>query len=148
MRSGAQYSYGSSGSGIASGSSPVSSLRLRNFQATNSTPNPTRSARATPDAPSPAGTSQGAGSNGKFDYAAFIVFSGAKITNIKAMSTFASGTIKDFVPTPIICEEEPEFGLNGGNVEGGHCNSDRMGHTGDGTADRLSTGAPRSVSMS
>ena len=75
------------------------------------------------------GTSQGSGSNGKFDYAAFIVFSGARVTNIKPMSTFASGTIKDFVPTPIICEEEPELGLNGGNVEGGHCNSDRIGYT-------------------
>jgi prepilin-type N-terminal cleavage/methylation domain-containing protein len=75
------------------------------------------------------GTSDGSGSNGKFDYAAFIVFSGAKITNIKAMSTFTNGAKKEFVPTPIICEEEPLLGLNGGNVEGGHCNSDRIGHT-------------------
>jgi prepilin-type N-terminal cleavage/methylation domain-containing protein len=75
------------------------------------------------------GTSAGSGSNGKFDYAAFIVFSGARLTSIKAMSTFRYGQIVDVVPTPIICEEEALLGLNGGNVEGGHCNSDRIAHT-------------------
>lgn len=75
------------------------------------------------------GTSQGSGSNGKFDYAAFIVFSGARITNIRAMSRFVIGGRVDVMPTPIICEEEPLLGLNGGNVEGGHCNSDRIAHT-------------------
>jgi len=74
-------------------------------------------------------TNAGFGSNGKFDYAAFIVFSGARITNIKAMSKFVVGTKTDVMPTPIICEEEPQGGLNGGNVEGGHCNSDRIAHT-------------------
>jgi prepilin-type N-terminal cleavage/methylation domain-containing protein len=73
--------------------------------------------------------SAGFGSNGKFDYAAFIVFSGAKVTNVKAMSKFTVGARFDVVPTPIICEEEPAGGANGGNVEGGHCNSDRIGHT-------------------
>jgi type II secretory pathway pseudopilin PulG len=75
------------------------------------------------------GTSAGSGSNGRFDYAAFIVFSGARVTNIKAMAQFDTGSHIDIMPTPIICEEEPLLGLNGGNVEGGHCNSDRIAHT-------------------
>ena len=50
--------------------------------------------------------SAGYGSNGKFDYTAFIVFSGAKLTNIKAMSRFTYGPRTDHMPTPIICEEE------------------------------------------
>ena len=28
--------------------------------------------------------------------------------------------------TPVITEEDPEFGLNAGNIEGGHANSDKM----------------------
>jgi hypothetical protein len=76
----------------------------------------------------------GGGSNGKFDYTAFIVFSGARISLVKLRAQFAyasgplTGTTAFDVFTPIICEEEPALGLNGGNVEGGHCNSDRIGH--------------------
>jgi hypothetical protein len=71
----------------------------------------------------------GSGSNGRFDYASFLVFSGAKVTNVKAMSQFAFGSRKEFVPTPIVCEEDPFGGINGGNNEGGHCSTDRMAHT-------------------
>jgi type II secretory pathway pseudopilin PulG len=88
----------------------------------------------------------GIGSNGRFDYAAFIVFSGARIaslqpkarfhystTNMAAAATNVSlvgtgGIIDQNVFTPLVCEEESQGGLNGGNVEGGHCNSDRIGH--------------------
>ena len=73
--------------------------------------------------------SAGFGSNGKFDYTAFIVFSGAKVTNIKPTARFVNGAKVDVMPTPIICEEEPRGGVNGGNVEGGHCNTDQMAHT-------------------
>ena len=71
----------------------------------------------------------GSNSNGRFDYAAFIVFSGAKVTNVKLRARFRQpdGTYDD-VFTPIICEEEPQGGINGGNAEGGHCNTDRLGH--------------------
>jgi type II secretory pathway pseudopilin PulG len=75
------------------------------------------------------GSSGGSGSNGKFDYAAFIVFSGARVTNVKPMSQFNYGGRIDVVPTPIICEEEPLGGLNGGNFEGGHCNTDQIAHS-------------------
>ena len=71
----------------------------------------------------------GFGGNGKFDYAAFIVFSGARLTNIKPTSEFRHGNRVEVVPTPILCEEEALLGLNGGNVEGGHCNTDRIAHT-------------------
>ena len=75
----------------------------------------------------------GAGSNGRFDYAAFIVFSGAKLNHVNLESRFhhtagiLNGTYET-VFTPIVCEEEPQGGVNGGNAEGGHCNSDRIGH--------------------
>jgi prepilin-type N-terminal cleavage/methylation domain-containing protein len=80
------------------------------------------------------GVGIGAGSNGRFDYAAFIVFSGAKLTQVSMSARFhytsgpLSGSYDQTVFTPIICEEEPAGGLNGANVEGGHCNLDRMGH--------------------
>ncbi len=76
----------------------------------------------------------GAGSNGRFDYAAFIAFAGAKVTNIELNAQFLyttgpfAGQFDTTVYTPIVCEEEPQGGINGGNVEGGHCNSDRIGH--------------------
>jgi prepilin-type N-terminal cleavage/methylation domain-containing protein len=75
------------------------------------------------------GSSLGFGSNGKYDYTAFIVFSGAKITNIKPTARFVHGARVEVMPTPILCEEEPRGGVNGGNIEGGHCNTDRIAHT-------------------
>ena len=68
------------------------------------------------------------GSNGKFDYAAFIVFSGAKLTSIKGESRFThrDGRI-EVVPTPIITEEAA-WTLNNANPEGGHCAYDAMAH--------------------
>ena len=71
----------------------------------------------------------GNGSNGRFDYAAFLVFSGAKVTNVKPMSRHSYNGVIDVVPTPIVCEEEQEGGINGGNNEGGHCSTDRIAHT-------------------
>jgi prepilin-type N-terminal cleavage/methylation domain-containing protein len=78
--------------------------------------------------------SSGSGSNGRFDYAAFIVFSGARINHVKLGGRFhftsgpRNGTYDYTVMTPIICEEEAGGGINGGNDEGGHCNIDRLGH--------------------
>jgi prepilin-type N-terminal cleavage/methylation domain-containing protein len=80
------------------------------------------------------GFNVGAGSNGRFDYAAFIVFSGAKLNQVRMSARFhytsgpRAGTYDESVFTPIICEEEPAGGVNGGNAEGGHCNTDRIGH--------------------
>lgn len=71
----------------------------------------------------------GADSNGRFDYAAYLDFTGALLTDIQPESQFidASGNVT-IVPTPIICQEEPQGGINGGNMEGGHCNSDQLAH--------------------
>ena len=73
--------------------------------------------------------SSGTGSNGRFDYASFLVFSGARVSNVKPTSEFRRDGRVQVVPTPVVCEEEPQGGINGGNNEGGHCSSDRMGHT-------------------
>jgi len=72
----------------------------------------------------------GAGSNGHFDYAATLVLAGAHLTSVKLDCQFRyqDGAITNDVYTPVIVEEEPQGGINGGNVEGGHCNTDRLGH--------------------
>src|SRR3954471_23718546 len=68
-------------------------------------------------------------SNGRFDYAAFLVFSGAKVSRIKPLSKFvyADGR-EETVATPLICEEDPAAGINTVTMEGGHCAGDRMAH--------------------
>jgi hypothetical protein len=69
-------------------------------------------------------------SNGRFDYAAFLVFAGAKVNRVHPTSEFRypDGKKVERVPTPIVTEEEAEGGLNTINREGGHCNTDRIGH--------------------
>jgi prepilin-type N-terminal cleavage/methylation domain-containing protein len=71
----------------------------------------------------------GGGSNGRFDYASFIVFSGAKMNQVPPDCRFKhpDGHI-EVVPTPIVLEEDPNGGVNGGNLENGHSNTDRLGH--------------------
>ena len=67
------------------------------------------------------------GSNGRFDYAAIGIFTGAIVTRIPRQSRFDEGNGKSTLAlTPIICEEEPRNGINGGNVEGLHNASDRI----------------------
>jgi prepilin-type N-terminal cleavage/methylation domain-containing protein len=72
----------------------------------------------------------GGGSNGRFDYASFVVLSGAKMTQVPRDCRFKhpDGRI-EVVPIPIVLEEDPMGGVNGGNQEGGHCNTDRLGHS-------------------
>ncbi|HEX8912062.1 MAG TPA: prepilin-type N-terminal cleavage/methylation domain-containing protein [Humisphaera sp.] len=73
----------------------------------------------------------GFGSNGRFDYAAFQVFTGARLkdlSNATAVFTYPDGRVEASLPVPLVCEEEPAGGVNGGNVEGGHSNSDRFTH--------------------
>jgi prepilin-type N-terminal cleavage/methylation domain-containing protein len=71
----------------------------------------------------------GASSNGRFDYGAFLCFTGAKVTRINAMSRFvySSGRTEN-LPTPLLCDEDPAFGINTANREGGHSNTDKMDH--------------------
>ncbi|HSI36834.1 MAG: type II secretion system protein [Phycisphaerae bacterium] len=72
-------------------------------------------------------------SNGYFDYAKFQVFSGAKLVKIRPEARFEYPDGRsERVPTPIICGEDPAFGINGGNVEAGHANTDKMAKTHNG----------------
>jgi len=68
-------------------------------------------------------------SNGRFDYGAFLVFAGAKVTRIRQMSrfTYPNGR-QEILATPLLCDEDPAFGINTANMEGGHCNTDKMAH--------------------
>jgi len=70
----------------------------------------------------------GVGSNGRFDYAAFGVFTGALINRIAKQSKLTDGAGKTVavLPTPVICDEEPYHGINGGNIEGLHNSVDRI----------------------
>src|SRR5882672_2921870 len=69
-------------------------------------------------------------SNGRFDYGAFLVFGGARLTRIRPMSrfTYPGGTKQEILATPIICDEDPAYGINTANMEGGHCNTEKMAH--------------------
>ena len=68
----------------------------------------------------------GKGSNGRFDYAAFSGFSGAKTYKISAQGRVnVGGTFVDII-TPIIIEEDP-VQLNGNNREGHFANVDLFG---------------------
>jgi len=68
-------------------------------------------------------------SNGRFDYAAYLIFSGAKVTRIRSTSRFTYPNGKqENVVTPLLCDEDPFYGINTANMEGGHSNGDRMAH--------------------
>ena len=75
------------------------------------------------------GVNLGGGSNGRFDYASFPVLSGARMSQVPKDARFKhpDGRV-EVVPIPIVLEEEAAGGVNGGNLEGGHCNTDRLGH--------------------
>lgn len=70
----------------------------------------------------------GAGSNGRYDYAAFTTFAGCMVAHVPVTATFH---YKDgrtiIVPTPTICEEEAST-LNGGSWSESHANIKELGH--------------------
>ena len=69
------------------------------------------------------------GSNGRFDYAAFLVLGGAKVVNVEPTSEFRHRNGKrEWLPTPVVTEEEAQGGINTTNIEGGHCNTDQIAH--------------------
>ncbi|HEY2588228.1 MAG TPA: type II secretion system protein [Tepidisphaeraceae bacterium] len=70
----------------------------------------------------------GAGSNGRYDYAAFTTFAGCLLAHVPGTATFEypDGRLTA-VPTPIICEEEPVT-LNGWSWSESHCNIKQLGH--------------------
>ena len=70
----------------------------------------------------------GFNSNGHFDYAIFIIFSGAAIHALPLTSTlnYPDGHTTN-MPAPYIVEEDPDE-INYGNLEGGHSNVDQISH--------------------
>jgi prepilin-type N-terminal cleavage/methylation domain-containing protein len=78
--------------------------------------------------PAPVGI--GAGSNGRFDYAVFLSWTGALIMNVRDESrfTYTDGHY-DVESTPIICEEDPHYYINWESIEGGHATLDEMAKT-------------------
>jgi type II secretory pathway pseudopilin PulG len=82
----------------------------------------------------------GVGSNGRFDYAAFLVFTGARVGSISPKARFhfsntliggsiigSGGAFDSSVFTPLVCEEDSGR-INMTNVESGHSNFDQLGH--------------------
>jgi len=70
----------------------------------------------------------GYGTNGHFDYAMFLSFTGARLINIRREARFHfNDGHYDYVPTPILTEEE-ENHINGSNMEGSHGWTDQMSH--------------------
>ena len=70
-----------------------------------------------------------ANSNGKFDYSVFLSFAGARISNVKPTSRYRhTNMIEEYVPTPVITEEDPGRHMNTVSPEGGHASIDSMAH--------------------
>ena len=69
-------------------------------------------------------------SNGHFDYAIFLVFTGAKLQNLPTNTQFTdpAGHVSQ-IPTPYLVEEQP-WTINGdqGYIEGGHDMGDQLAH--------------------
>ena len=69
-------------------------------------------------------------SNGRWDYAYFVSFTGARVSNIKPTARYpvpaAQGGGYEVVPTPVIVEEDPAYHQNTGSIEAGHGSIDRM----------------------
>jgi prepilin-type N-terminal cleavage/methylation domain-containing protein len=68
-------------------------------------------------------------SNGRFDYAIFLSFTGARIVKVKPTAQYTrSNTTIEWVPTPVIVEEDPRRHMNTTSVDSGHASIDSMSH--------------------
>jgi prepilin-type N-terminal cleavage/methylation domain-containing protein len=77
----------------------------------------------------PGNARSGVDSNGRFDYAAVMLFTGAKITKIKPESRFDhKDGYSQMLATPIVVEEDCNS-MNGNDMEGGFCSMDKIAHT-------------------
>ncbi len=77
----------------------------------------------------PAGVpGSGIGSNGRFDYASLIAFSGARLQSVPVMAQVRDPATLEWrgAATPLVVEEDPSMHLNR-NLEPGHANIDRLG---------------------
>ena len=68
-------------------------------------------------------------SNGRFDYAIFLSFTGARIVKVKgtAKYTRSNGNV-EYVNTPVIVEEDPARHMNTLSVDSGHASIDSLSH--------------------
>ncbi|MEX2214398.1 MAG: prepilin-type N-terminal cleavage/methylation domain-containing protein [Phycisphaeraceae bacterium] len=73
----------------------------------------------------------GQGSNGKFDYSAFVVFSGAKFQSIPSAAEYRDpgSNVVTRTTTPVIIEENPAHHINGCCIEGGFGSIDQQSTT-------------------
>ena len=94
----------------------------------------------------------GAGSNGRFDYAAFAMFDGASIGKMPSRSVMHStfdpqstanpypaspdprwishcwSTYSTALPTPLVCQEDAQYNINGSAMDGSHAGEDQLAH--------------------
>jgi prepilin-type N-terminal cleavage/methylation domain-containing protein len=68
-------------------------------------------------------------SNGRFDYANFLSFTGAKVVKIRPTARYThSNMVQESVPTPVIVEEDPARHMNLTSVDSGHASIDSLSH--------------------
>ena len=94
----------------------------------------------------------GAGSNGRFDYAAFAIFDGTSIGKMPPRSVMHStfdaksnanpfpvstdprwmthfwSTSFAAMPTPLVCQEDAQYNINGSAMDGSHVGEDQLAH--------------------
>ncbi|MDB5290084.1 MAG: hypothetical protein JWL69_1325 [Phycisphaerales bacterium] len=69
-----------------------------------------------------------AGTNGKFDYAFFRMFAGAKLTSIPTESQLTDLAMNvTTMPTPVICQEDA-YTINGPMPDGDHSGTEQISH--------------------
>ena len=68
-------------------------------------------------------------SNGRFDYANFLSFTGARIVKVKPLARYTrtNGAV-EYVPTPVLVEEDPARHMNTLSVDSGHASIDSLSH--------------------
>jgi prepilin-type N-terminal cleavage/methylation domain-containing protein len=68
-------------------------------------------------------------SNGRFDYANFLSFTGARVVKVPQIAryTHSDGTVET-VPTPVLVEEDPARHMNTLSVDSGHASIDSLSH--------------------
>jgi len=68
-------------------------------------------------------------SNGMFDYANFLSFTGARVVKVPQLATYthSNGTVET-VPTPVLVEEDPARHMNTVSIDSGHASIDSLSH--------------------
>ena len=68
-------------------------------------------------------------SNGRFDYANFLSFTGARVVKVRPIARYThKNGLQEYVPTPVIVEEDPAHHMNTTSVDSGHASIDSLSH--------------------